>query len=130
MSDSAELDEQISLMRIAVINATFERLRYMQMPERVGLLVRSGWADEIIFKQITSEQPLTVKIRLGSVQAFRFIRKRRIAFALLAVALVTAYFGRDWMPSLVTTTIEAVWPGEPATTVEPAEGELKLESPD
>lgn len=118
MSDSADLDEQIRLMRIAVINATFERLRYMQMPERVGLLVRSGWADETIFKQITSEQPLTVKIRLGSVQAFRVIRKRRIAFALLTVVLVTAYLGRDWIPAIITSSIEVAQPGEPVSPVE------------
>lgn len=129
MSDDAELDEQIRLMRIAVINAAFERLRYMQMPERVGLLVRSGWTDETIFKQITSEQPLSVKIRLGSVQAFRLIKRRRIAFAILAVALVTAYLGRDWIPALVTSAIEAVRPGESAAPVEPAEGELNLEIP-
>jgi len=120
MSDSADLDEQIRLMRIAVINATFERLRYMRMPERVSLLVRSGWTDESIFKLITSEQPLTVKARLGLAQLFKVINRRRIVFALLVVFVVTAYLGRETVLTVISAMIEAAQSSDPASSVEPA----------
>ena len=80
MSEKADLDEEIRLMRIAVLNATFRRLHFMLMPERIALLVRSGWADEAIFKQIQNEQTTIVKVRLRFMRAFRAFRRISIAF--------------------------------------------------
>lgn len=128
MDDNDGLDERILLMRIAVIDATFERLRYVRSPERVSLLVRNGWSNAAIFDQITSEQPLSVKVRSRIDQLSKGVSRSRNVLAFLAVFLTSAYLGREAIITIIGTIVEAAQSKFAATSDALDDGSLKPET--
>lgn len=65
LPDPHELDEVIARMRVAVLTASFRKLRYRHEPSEVAAMLTEWKSNRDIFDAIESKQGLITKMAIG-----------------------------------------------------------------